>query len=327
MFWIWWTASALAQDALTFEAVRSAVHGEGVPSVTFQLHVDAQLNVRLACGQRRFDLSRSVVAGDRVALPLSGLSEGTHACRGEVTLVDASGAQGAMPLSLEVASLPEVTWSIDKVDLDLDANTLTTRPSRPLEAARLSVYGVSGLFEERDASLADPLRPMFRWDSEQEVVKLVVEGRDVHGFKSKLELSPWSYTIPHDDVLFSSGDAAIDTSEFPKLESTWNDVVATMNKYGSVVRIQLYVAGCTDTVGDPSMNQALSERRARAIAAWFRTRGFPGEVYFQGLGERAPAVVTSDEVNEPANRRAIYMLAADPPGPDSGVPFGRWRKL
>ena len=168
---------------------------------------------------------------------------------------------------------------------------------------------------------------MFRWDSEQEVVKLVVQGRDLHGFKSKLELSPWSYTIPHDDVLFASGDAAIADAEVPKLESTWTDVVETLNKYGSVVRIQLYVAGCTDTVGDSGMNQALSERRARSIASWFRQRGFPGDVYFQGLGERAPAVVTADEVNEPANRRAIYMLAADPPGPDTGVPFGRWRKL
>ena len=289
LFWISWTLSAFAQDALTFEAVRSAVHGEGSPFITFHVRVPAKLTVALACGERRYDVARSVAPGEQVTVQLSGLREGTHACTGEVGLVSSDGSQGTMPLSFDVASLSELSWSIDKADLDLDQRTLTTRPSRPLDAARLALYGVSGLIEERDASLSEPTRPMFRWDSEQEVVKLIVDGRDRHGFKSRLELSPWSYTIPHDDVLFASGDATIAAEEEPKLESTWVDVVQTLNKYGSVVRIQLYVAGCTDTVGDAAMNQALSERRARAIAAWFRQRGFPGDVYFQGLGERAPA--------------------------------------
>ena len=79
LFWISWTVGALAQDALTFEAVRSAVHGQGAPSITFHLRVDAQVSVRLGCGERRFDVSRSVVSGDQIKVPLAGLTDDQEA--------------------------------------------------------------------------------------------------------------------------------------------------------------------------------------------------------------------------------------------------------
>jgi outer membrane protein OmpA-like peptidoglycan-associated protein len=71
----------------------------------------------------------------------------------------------------------------------------------------------------------------------------------------------------------------------------------------------------------------LSERRARAIAAWFRRRGFTGPVSYQGFGETALAVPTPDETDEAANRRALYILAANPPPVSEQLPARAWKPL
>jgi outer membrane protein OmpA-like peptidoglycan-associated protein len=140
-------------------------------------------------------------------------------------------------------------------------------------------------------------------------------------------LSPWAYAVPHEDVVFGSGAHAIVADEVPKLERCWSDVQAVIAKYGDVVKIQLYVAGYTDTVGATGSNQQLSERRARAIAEWFRGRGFSGDIHYQGFGEGALAVPTGDEVDEGANRRALYVLAAEAPAPSAEMPAQRWTTL
>jgi outer membrane protein OmpA-like peptidoglycan-associated protein len=94
-----------------------------------------------------------------------------------------------------------------------------------------------------------------------------------------------------------------------------------------VVEIQLYVAGYTDTVGNSASNQGLSERRAKSIARWFSTRGFAQPIHFQGFGEDALAVGTPDETDQAANRRAIYILAAQPPPTGPTLPRSAWHRL
>lgn len=74
-------------------------------------------------------------------------------------------------------------------------------------------------------------------------------------------------------------------------------------------------------------NQGLSDRRARSIAAYFRSQGFDKPIYFQGFGEDALAVETDDNVDEERNRRAIYLLAAWPPAQSANFPRGNWKPL
>jgi len=327
MWWLTWLMSAWGQDVLTYEAVRAVEHGQGDPSVTFHPGVSGSLTVRLDCGAKSYSLNRPITPGQPVTLSLTGLPEGAFQCHGAVDLNASDGATGSMPLGFEVVTLGSLTWSWSRSDLDLDAGTLMTHPSRPLARAVLDIYGLAGRIEQSVADLTDSSQPTFVWSTDQEVLKLVVEGEDVHGFRSQLELSPWSYAIPHEDVVFATGSATIDAAEVGKLESTWEEIQATLAKYGAVVRIELYVAGCTDTVGAAATNQALSERRARSIAAWFQSRGFPAEIHYQGLGERSLAVATPDETSEQANRRAIYLLAAQAPGPETGLPLGPWKPL
>ncbi|MET0410467.1 MAG: OmpA family protein, partial [Polyangiaceae bacterium] len=84
-------------------------------------------------------------------------------------------------------------------------------------------------------------------------------------------------------------------------------------KHGSLGTIRLFIAGHTDTVGSREHNLALSSKRARAIAAWFRKSGLSLPIAYQGFGEQALKVVTADEVDKLDNRRVDYVLGLEPP--------------
>ena len=66
-------------------------------------------------------------------------------------------------------------------------------------------------------------------------------------------------------------------------------------------------------------------RGAKTIAGWFRSRGFNGEIRYQGFGEGALAVATADETNELRNRRAKYVLAAEEPARSGDIPRSQWK--
>ena len=67
--------------------------------------------------------------------------------------------------------------------------------------------------------------------------------------------SPWYLDIPHQDVLFDTNSHIIEGVETWKLEATLAELNEVLRKYGSVVPVKLYIAGCTDTVGDAATNQ------------------------------------------------------------------------
>ena len=79
--------------------------------------------------------------------------------------------------------------------------------------------------------------------------------------------------------------------------------------------LTLYIAGHTDTVGPAAKNATLSEARAIAIGQYLRGKHLAMPIVVAGLGEALPKVATPDETDEPANRRADYVL-----GPAGGTP-------
>ena len=64
--------------------------------------------------------------------------------------------------------------------------------------------------------------------------------------------SPWFLDIPRKDVVFATNSSTIDKGEYWKLEATLRDLNEVIEKYGSVVDVKLFIAGCTDRVGDSS---------------------------------------------------------------------------
>lgn len=319
--------SALAGDAVSMSGVTSVAFGNQDPSLTFTSAVEGTLSVELSCAGKPFPVKRAVRPGDAVTVALKGLPMGSHRCTGTLRVDERSGAWAEMPLDVGVALLPTLDWRVSADDYSAEEHRLVVHPSRPLREAEVELIGLGGAILAREtATLIDPSNPTFSWVVDDEVLKLVVTATDEAGTRGQLTLSPWSYAIPHEDVVFPSGSHDIPKAETGKLERCWSDVRATLDKYGSVVDIELFVAGYTDTVGTADSNQGLSERRARSIAGWFRARGFSGPIWYQGFGEDVLAVPTPDETDQLANRRALYVLAAQvPQAPE--LPRDDWKRL
>ena len=232
----------------------------------------------------------------------------------------------------------DVAWSYGgglSVDLsnataDLDEHTLTFAVTAPVDYAEIVAYGAHNAELDRArVGLADgPGDLTVPWAGDPgDVVLLDVKVFQDSGAWASFTYSPWFLEIPHEDVLFETNMAEIPADEAWKLERTLQELQEVLDKYGSVVPVQLYIAGCTDTVGDGGHNQDLSNRRARAIATWLRDHGYGGPIHYHGFGERFLAVQTGDGVDEQRNRRAVYMVGANPPPASTGVPQVRWSQL
>ena len=319
--------SAHAADAIDMKAITKVAKSEGPPHVIFESAVEGRLDVSLTCAGKRFALAESIRPGGLYTLSLPGLPDGRSACRGSVVLRTSDGGEGTMPLNIDVAVLVPPKLSVDAADLDLDARTLVLQSDRPLADVSIEVFGLGGasIGGAREAGTG-ATRHAMSWTSEGEILRIDVTGTDVDGAYAVLTLLPWSYEIPHVDVIFDSNQAEILPTEVHKLEDAYAEVGKTLAKYGDIVDIKLFVAGYTDTVGTREHNLALSRRRAKAIAQWFRTRGFAGVIQYAGYGEAVLAKLTPDGTDEPLNRRALYVLAADRPV-SSDTPAGTWTAL
>jgi outer membrane protein OmpA-like peptidoglycan-associated protein len=70
------------------------------------------------------------------------------------------------------------------------------------------------------------------------------------------------------------------------------------------------IEGHTDNVGSDTMNQALSERRAAAVAAALQARGVTGDrLETMGLGESYPVATNDTSAGREENRRVEVVLS------------------
>ena len=221
-----------------------------------------------------------------------------------------------------------------KVDLsgaavDVDAHTLTVAVTAHVNRAHIIGYGAGkAVLDQRDLDVgAGPGQITLPWVGDpSEVVLLditVHAGAAWAGFT----FSPWILNIPHDDVLFATDSWQIPPEEEWKLQNTQKQMDDVLAKYGDMVPVKLYIAGCTDTVGSPAHNMDLSRNRARAIATWLRSHGYSKPMYYHGFGETFLSIETGDEVDSIANRRVLYIVSANPPPAGSGVPQVNWTAL
>ena len=212
---------------------------------------------------------------------------------------------------------------------DLRNHTLTVSVTSAVQRADVIAYGAGKeVLDRREVEIdAGPGEVAVPWTGDpKEVVLLDVT---LHGDNAwaGFTFSPWFLDIPHDDVHFETNLAEILPEEEWKLHATLRKLDEVMGKYGELVPVKVFIAGCTDTVGDAGHNRELSLRRARAIALWLRGHGYEGPLFYFGYGEGFLAVKTGDGVDEIANRRAVYMVAANPPPASAGVPPARWIEL
>jgi outer membrane protein OmpA-like peptidoglycan-associated protein len=324
-------APAAAQDAVSLEIIRNGQVGTSAPGLILKMNQDASaLSVRFDCGGTHAEHNGPAHTGDRIELRIDAPA-GTWACKGSLQGSFADGTEGEMPLSFTINVHKPMVITMRPGSLDLQKHSLDVvldRASSKVEVTALGPKGVTVGTGLAPAAVpaGQPINVEWRQDG-GEVLKIHVRGFDADGFWSELELVPWSYAIPHEDVVFATNSADINPADEPKLVSALADARGVIDKYGADVVIRLYVGGHTDTVGDASSNQKLSMARARAIAGWFKAHGFPGDIFYQGYGESDQAVQTADEIDEPRNRRAAYILAARPPEASGGSGDYGWTAL
>lgn len=115
-----------------------------------------------------------------------------------------------------------------------------------------------------------------------------------------------AFFIPS-DVLFAFDSADLQLAAVEMLHSL---VLQIRDELGSS---ELLIAGHTDSVGDDSYNQQLSEERARAVATWLTQAGSidPHLVSSQGYGESLPAADNSTEDGRKQNRRVVIAVLSE----------------
>jgi outer membrane protein OmpA-like peptidoglycan-associated protein len=110
-------------------------------------------------------------------------------------------------------------------------------------------------------------------------------------------------------VYFALGKATLDE----QARATVASAAQEFQRSGSA---RISVRGHTDTSGNASFNQALSERREQAISDELVRLGVPpGAITGEALGEADLAVPTGDGVREAQNRRVEIAVEAPPPPP------------
>ncbi|MEO1426197.1 MAG: OmpA family protein, partial [Pseudomonadota bacterium] len=73
---------------------------------------------------------------------------------------------------------------------------------------------------------------------------------------------------------------------------------------------QIAIAGHTDSVGSASLNQRLSEARAKAVSAWLVEYGVdPAQLSARGFGETRPLADNETPLGRAKNRRIDFTIA------------------
>lgn len=318
-------APAYANDVFV-EAIAKALQGQTQPGLILHAHkaiASAHVRLRGPDGKTANLHSGAIGAGDKRELYFDA-PLGRSRWTGELEVRFVDGTSGTMPLSFEVLVSAGVSIRPPERS-DLDAKAGTLRLVLDGGNADKCQYEVNfdgkpprrGWTRMAGEAPGTPITVSWPPHGEDDIIlRLQVVCHDREGFYSPtLEIFPWEAPIAHDDVVFETGKSDILPSERPKLDAAYERIAEGIRRYGRVLedRINLYIAGHTDTVGGKEANRDLSLRRARSIARYFREKGVRVTIYYTGFGEDRLLVPTPDETDEPRNRRAEYIIAVDPP--------------
>jgi outer membrane protein OmpA-like peptidoglycan-associated protein len=312
----------------------SLVSGRDMPGVVIRpKEAVRSLTIRLTRddGRRSTLRAAGVAAGTKRSLAVRQ-EVGKHGYRGKFNVTWGSGDTSEFELAFELTRVGKLKLFIKAEDVDLDARVLRFKISNPAERAELHFVGQDGktiktLTKKFDGAPGGTTLELSWPPLSGDLLYLQFKVYDIAGFWTGKRVDPFWIDIPHDDVEFESGKWEIRKREELKLSATMTLIREALRKHGTLLQLKLFIAGYTDTVGSHASNQTLSNNRARAIAQWYRQHGLRIPIYFQGFGEEVLAKPTPDETDEPANRRAAYILSSQQPKTNAAIPRSRWRAL
>ncbi|AVP99675.1 OmpA family protein [Ahniella affigens] len=110
-------------------------------------------------------------------------------------------------------------------------------------------------------------------------------------------------SLPIYGVQFDTNQATLKSAS----ESVLQKALATIQAVPTGV---IEVQGHTDAVGDDASNQALSDRRAKAVLTWLTSHGVPlARLQAKGYGETQPIADNDSDTGRARNRRVALHLA------------------
>src|SRR5579883_623760 len=320
------TAAPAAAQPISFDLKNDVAAGQK-PTLTITA-MDRVLDLRLDLARDDGETFRSahpgLQPGQVVKLPIGDGRAGRAHYKGAIALTVAGGGPWSYDLEFDTLVRAPITVTYDYEHLDLAGRTLRFQQSRPAGRAELTVIADDGReigrgsasYHKEPAGTWLPIQWTATAPGNPMLLKLKVAAAD--GLATNVELVPWEVSIEHEDVNFETDSAAIRPEEAGKLDASLRRIEEVTKRAERFVKVRLWVAGHTDTVGSKEHNRKLSLDRARAIAEYFRQKGLAIPISYEGFGEEVLKVKTPDETDEPKNRRADYVLGAvSAPAPGS----------
>lgn len=325
-------AAQAAAQPVGFELVGEVAQGQKPTLKVTAAQAVRDLRVELTRGDgRQFTMQRAALAkGQSVSFAIGDGAAGLARYRGSISAKTAAGEPWSDALEFETLVRAPIKVSYDLAHLDLAKRVLEFKLSRPAGSAELVVIGEDGRELGTGSATyrsepADTWLPI-HWTQPPEtrdvrVMMLKLRAVAADGLVANVELIPWSVTIDHEDVNFSLDSAVIEPSEQAKLDASLAQITLHQRRIEKFMKLRLYVAGHTDTVGPNAKNRTLSLARARAIAGYFRKKGLALPIAVAGYGEEVLKAKTADNIDERINRRADYVLGPANAQPPFGGPY------
>ena len=286
------TASAFAQP-VSFQTKLEVPVGQKPQVRITAARAVSEVRIELVAdnGKKAFVKQGAMKQNDAVTLNIGDGAAGRVTWTGTISAQAPGEQRWSEAITLATVIRPELRVGYDAEHLDLDKHTLQVTMSRPAGAAELSVIGEDGSKIGTGSATFASEKPgtwlSIAWtQSAGRVLMLKLHAESADAGASDVQLVPWSVTIDHEDVNFATDRADIAASEDGKLAASVTKIQDAVNKSEQFVKMKLYVAGHTDTVGPAAKNKKLSLARAQAIAAYFRKAGIALPIAYAGFGRR-----------------------------------------
>lgn len=326
--WVLAGSTAYAADALTW---RHAPHGGNI-EIIFNAHTGLdrlEVVVKDTTVSRERSFSReNLREGDEWSVRVPAPRQPSN-IRVEFTLwVDGQSYPGVYEFPASPVS--KLDYRLESSRFDDTYNELQIIPDEKVVRARVIARGEDGAviqqFTRDIEGAANATMPLI-FETPARVLNVDVMLTSEGGATREYRYIPWSFETETRGLRFQTGSAAIEAEDEEVLRAVYEELHTAIEAVGAHVDLELYVGGYTDTVGGASSNLSLSTQRAAAIANHLKQQGVDIPIYVQGFGERALAVPTEDNVEEPANRRAVFIVRVGKPPTDANFPTSDWRRL
>jgi len=227
--------------------------------------------------------------------------------------------QATIQLPVDVVVMRPLEVDLPTNNVDLENRRINFKMNNPSGQVEITILNALGRVIHEDtvdlSGRAAGTQLVVTWPELSEPIgKIRLNIADASGSWRGMELLPFRVDIPHVDVVFETARWEIRESQTSKLEDAYDLIIEAIKKYGDDFKARLYIVGHTDTVGSNGDNMVLSKHRANAIADYFKKKGgITLPILACGMGETSLAVKTEDNVDEQRNRRAQYIISAQPP--------------